>query len=217
MGTTISIYNPALFEVLDTATETRYYGTDQNWFKTWWQRYTGCGPSVASNLVFYRMRRADATAATAPIPRERLLSLMEDVWEYVTPTRRGIPTTKLFRDLFENYAEKKGIRVETCDVLDFCDETGTACNPPALDDVAAFLEKALSTDHPVAFLNLCNGHEANLDEWHWVTVVSMRYDPEDGRAVIGILDEGEHKEIDLALWLRTTKRGGGFVYFSLAA
>ena len=80
-------------------------------------------------------------------------------------------------------------------------------------DVVYFLEGALHQDSPVAFLNLCNGDENNLEPWHWVTIISLEYS-EDGKCVfIEILDEGLIKKIDLLLWYDTTTYGGGFVYF----
>jgi hypothetical protein len=78
---------------------------------------------------------------------------------------------------------------------------------PSFAELSNFLDDALSNDVPVAFLNLCNGGEKNLDRWHWVTVISR----EDTLA--RILDEGVVKIVDLALWRDTTKQGGGFVWF----
>jgi hypothetical protein len=75
------------------------------------------------------------------------------------------------------------------------------------------LRTALSGDRPVAFLNLCNGKEKNLDRWHWVTVVSMEYTPP---VLLRVLDGGTVKTVDLALWRDTTTDGGGFAYFTRA-
>jgi hypothetical protein len=66
---------------------------------------------------------------------------------------------------------------------------------------------------PVAFLNLCNGEETNLERWHWVTVISVEYEEIKQGVFLSIMDEGMIKRINLALWYETTTLGGGFVYF----
>lgn len=211
--THVALTNPALFEVFDETAQTTHCGSDQNWFGTEWQRLSGCGPSVASNILFYRsLLGAGDDVKRFCVTRQYLLSLMEEVWNYVTPTKQGIPTTELFCRSFLAYAEEKKIGVAhcaSCDVRD--DET----NRPSLPDIIAFLETALRHDRPVAFLNLCNGDESNLDRWHWVTVIALEYDSEEN-ATIRILDEGLVKQIDLALWYRTTTLGGGFVCFDFS-
>jgi hypothetical protein len=81
-------------------------------------------------------------------------------------------------------------------------------------DVVYFLEGALQQDSPIAFLNLCNGDEKNLQSWHWVTIIALEYSEDGNSAFIDILDEGLIKKIDLLLWYKTTTHGGGFVYFT---
>jgi hypothetical protein len=81
--------------------------------------------------------------------------------------------------------------------------------------VYAFLDEALAQDLPVAFLNLCNGDEANLDEWHWVTIVALTPDPYGGVLLAEVLDGGTVKRIDLEKWYASTTRDGGFVALSV--
>jgi hypothetical protein len=73
--------------------------------------------------------------------------------------------------------------------------------------MSACLEKSISEDLPVDFLNFCSGRVKNLESWHWVTLSG--FDKETMRATI--CDQGEESEIDLALWLQTTTANGGFV------
>ncbi len=208
-----SLSHPDLFIIVDETAQETHYGCDQKWFRTAWQRISGCGPSVASNLVFYMTRLASGICDNVGCAsKERALDLMEDVWEYVTPIpQRGIPTTELFGDSLAAYLNSKGIAVHKHAV---CDLSGDISTRPSLREVVAFLADALANDFPVAFLNLCNGEERNLDRWHWVTVVSLDDEAND-RVFIDVLDEGVVKRIDLALWHRTTIEGGGFVYFAL--
>jgi hypothetical protein len=228
---TISLTNLSLLEVDTTPGERaeggrlrpRRYGCDQNWYGTEWQRRAGCGPATASNILLYMSGgRAAGDSGRAP-RRENFIALMEDVWAYVTPTDRGIPTTELFYEPFLRYAAERGVEVVRYGVLDMFDEPRAK-----LAEAVSFIGAALAADLPVAFLNLCSGGEENLDRWHWVTVVSLEYDGLGGekggnkdenneeKAGITILDNGELKKADLALWRRTTTLGGGFVWFDLS-
>jgi hypothetical protein len=206
---TMSISNPALLKILDERTHHAYYGCDQEWYPTEWQRLSGCGPSVACTIMSY-LNAERPSAGKGFKSRKECLSLMEEIWEYVTPTREGIPTTKMFCDAVLAFVKSKGIEVEH----GMCDVPEDQSLRPSLEDVLGFLEAALSRNAPVAFLNRCNGDVRNLERWHWVTIVSLE------RAGVGvsanILDEGRVKKIDLALWYKTTRLGGGFAYFLIA-
>jgi len=166
-------------------------------------------------MLYYMLRRNGGMPQkqdAEPTTREELLAMMEDVWKYVTPTDRGIPTTELFYEPFLDYAAAKGIDVVRCRVLNAFEEPR-----PSLEEIARFLEEALAADLPVAFLNLCNGDEENLDKWHWVTLVSLDYaDGGNAPVWVTVFDNGEPKRANLTLWLETTTMGGGFVYFQIA-
>jgi hypothetical protein len=134
---------------------------------------------------------------------------MEEVWNYVTPTERGMPTTQRFYQSVLAYAAAKQLPVEYfC-----CDVPEERANRPALSDVLRFLAEGLQRDAAIAFLNLCNGEEQNLHRWHWVTIIAFEHAADGSQALLKILDEGKIKTVDLGLWLETTALGGGFVYF----
>jgi hypothetical protein len=203
---TILELNINAFRVLDELTNEFSYGCDQKWFSTEWQRRAGCGPSVASNLYVYmtRDRRASPWKFN---DKCSVAALMEETWKYVTPTERGIPETTMFCEAVDSFARSKGLNLDcvSCDIPE--EETLR----PSPGELLSFLEKSLSDDSPVAFLNLCNGEEENLDSWHWVTIVSVERRAPDEHVLVRILDEGRIKNVDLTLWLETTKLGGGFV------
>jgi hypothetical protein len=116
----------------------------------------------------------------------------------------------MFYEAVLTYAKAKKMNVN----YEICDVPKGKANTPELSEILEFLEGALVEDAPVAFLNLCNGKEKNLDRWHWVTIISLEY-AENGKIIfVDILDEGTIKRIDLALWYKTTTLGGGFVYFT---
>lgn len=207
---TKSISNPNLLKILDERTHNVYFGCDQEWYATEWQRLSGCGPSVACTIMSYLNHgRLPSDLEQSLKSKEDSLLLMEEIWEYVTPTKEGIPTTKMFYEAMLAYTKSKGLNVE----YGFCDVPKDKPTRPTLQEVLIFLEEALLKDAPIAFLNLCNGDEKNLELWHWVTIISLEYVESGYSAFVNILDEGLIKIIDLALWYNTTTLGGGFVYF----
>ena len=182
------------------------FGGVQTWYRTIWKRKAGCGPTTASNL-FVQLARSDPHFASLcpydPATQAGFLSLMEEVWRYITPTLMGVNTTDLFVRGAVRYAAERGVtlrpRVLEIPLL--------AANRPDKKALGAFMEDAFGENLPVAFLNLCNGGVGNLEKWHWVTMVSINRDT----LWAEICDQGEKFAIDLALWLRATTRNGGFV------
>ena len=149
-----SLSNIEALKVMDFATAEVFYGCDQRWFATEWQCSAGCGPSVASTILLYLNRRnADRT----PPPNDRKLcaARMEEVWQYVTPTDRGIPSTEMFCNAICSYGTAKGLDF-SCRICDVPEDTQSR---PDFAALSAFLDAALTRDIPVAFLNLCNGDE----------------------------------------------------------
>ncbi|MHC1720330.1 MAG: hypothetical protein AB9844_06590 [Clostridiaceae bacterium] len=205
-----SISNLNAFKVLDESLNITYYGCNQEWYNTEWQRLSGCGPTVATNIVYYIGHTQPDLGLNYNINnKEGALSLMEEIWEYVTPTSEGIKTTQMFYEALTTYVKLKGLNFE----FEFLDLTEDKSIRPELSEILNFFKKALVNDAPIAFLNLCNGEETNLEEWHWVTIISLEHGEDERSAFIKILDEGQIKEIDFELWHRTTTLGGGFVYF----
>jgi hypothetical protein len=131
---------------------------------------------------------------------------MEEVWHYVTPGTRGVNSTKLFVPGALRFARERGCALVAKELP----------VPPVLKDrpdyqsVLAFLRDMFSHDLPVAFLNLSNGALTNLDNWHWVTLVSAS----GSRAAM--YDQENRVVLDLRLWLETTLLGGAFVALSPA-
>ena len=197
-----------LLSVWDDDAGVEYCGSNQEWYADKWQRLSGCGPSVAANIFFYRRRKARSSPERAL--KKDLLRLMEEIWEYVTPGRNGIPDTADFLSKVAAYAAAHDIKIRG-EVLNIPAERSQR---PALETVIEFIARGLRGETPVAFLNLCSGDEPNLDKWHWVTVIELRYDTDNASAAAIISDEGVRKEINLALWLSSTELGGGLVYFT---
>ena len=206
-----SIAYPELFGIVDKDSQKPHYGGNQLWYPKKLQRLSGCGPTVASNIFFYLSHPKNMPELSKSPTKEDWIAFMEKMWGIVTPSLLGgVNTTEMFFKPLLEYIKKQGFDLQYY----VCEVPKKMSNRPDLSQVVHFLDRALSKDAPVAFLNLCNGEVNNLDRWHWVTIISLEYHEPENIAHVNILDEGEIKKIDLALWLRTTTRGGGFVYFA---
>jgi len=209
---TRSISKPELFKVVDVRARKTYHGCNQEWYTTEWQRRSGCGPSAASNIILYlSYTQAKPGFVKNCSSREKCVSVMEELWESVTPTLAGIPTTQMFYEAMMEYTNAHGLNL----VYHVFDVPDNKYPRPRLAEAVTFIETALEKDVPVAFLNLSNGDEKKLDSWHWVTIISLEYSEAGTDAFVTILDEGLIKKINLALWYDTTTLGGGFVYFTV--
>ena len=204
-----ALSHPEYLQVIDPDLQKLCYGSNQVWFRTRWRRLSGCGPSAAANILFYQDKKENTLCRGNT--KQDLLRYMETAWETITPERTGISSAELFCKKLRLYEKRSGRKI-VYNVLNI-----PPTSHPALRAVVDFVASALENDFPVAFLNLCNGQERRLDKWHWVTIVSISYSEALGHVTAEIYDAGESKEIDLKLWLETTKKGGGFVYFKAQA
>ena len=183
-----AISNLDILKIYDKTNNKTYHGCDQEWYARKWQRLSGCGPTVASNIIFYLFHRQAVFSFHNNFNGKAYWqSLMEEIWHYVTPTIRGIPNTKLFYEGIVKYSEAKEMNI----LYDYCDIPKDKNCRPAFQELVKFIERGLSKDTPIAFLNLCNGDEKKLERWHWVTIVALEYAEDGSSAFVDILDAGK--------------------------
>jgi hypothetical protein len=205
-----AIKNINKYVITDEITSNTFYGCDQEWYTHRWQRMAGCGPTVSANIISYLGRKnIGSEDEIDTLTKNECVSLMEDIWQYVTPTLHGVNTTKILYNGVMDYARDKSLNM----TFDYIDIPKKPRERPEFDSVLSFLGNSLSNDSPVAFLNLNNGGEPVLDSWHWVTLISLEYEEDCSFASAEILDEGVVKRIDLRKWFFNTSLGGGFVSF----
>lgn len=183
-------------------------GYDQEWYGLLWRRRAGCGPTTAANMLTYLHRAGQLILPDVADP-SMPEGLMDLCWNYITPTMWGLNTTGLFRDGADRLLASIGSLLRS-QVLDVDKDERLR---PTAGETAVFIEKGLAANSPVAFLNLSNGAVEHLDAWHWVTVLGL--ERQGANVVLRLLDNTNILSVDLALWLRTTTRGGGFVYLAL--
>jgi hypothetical protein len=204
-----SIKNLRLFKIIDEISQNTYYGNDQEWYESKWQRLSGCGPTTVANIIYYFNKTNPNIILNNfnPTKKDSLL-LMDEIWKYVTPSMGGVSSTGMLCKGVLKYIREKELNIG----LDVIDIPKKRLLRPEFQKLIEFLAAALDKDMPVAFLNLHNGKVKELDSWHWVTIISLEYD--ESQAHADILDEGMIKKIDLAEWFNTTAIGGGFVSFN---
>lgn len=203
--TTISVRAPDLLHIKDQDGTLRY-GANQLWYNTRLQQRAGCCPTTAAHLLWYL---SETKAKCRPLcqykgeERTGFTNLMKEVWDYVTPGMMGVNSTAILTEGILNYGRVKEVGL-SCRVLEIprCLRLRPNCS-----EVRDFLEKAFRDDLLVAFLNLSNGSLKNLDNWHWVTLLSL--DQDNLKALM--YDQGKQDLLDLRQWLKTTTLGGGFV------
>ena len=200
-----SIRELDLMKIFDTEERIVSYGCNQEWYRTVRQQQSGCGPAVASNIVFYLLRLGKKYKH-----KEQFVRLMEGIWQYVTPGSMGIPKASILCRAMGKYMESQLLDFKG----DWLDIPKNKERRPAVGAMVKFIETAVCIDAPVAFLNLCNGKEYLLEAWHWVTIIAIEYAEDYHQVGVSIMDNGVLKKIDLLLWYQSTRLGGGFVYFA---
>jgi len=185
-----------------------YVGGDQDWYPKFHQRNVGCGPTTASNILWYISQsspRLSCLCGRKAANRSEFLNLMQEVFRFVTPGLVGICNPHIFAAGTIKYGEAHGIsfnhRLLKVPVY--------RKKRPSFEEISQFISEAMKIDSPIAFLNLSNGKTSNLYNWHWVTIIG--FDCETLTATI--CDEGKRLDIDLAVWVKTSLLGGAFVYF----
>ncbi|MDR2089853.1 MAG: hypothetical protein LBP73_10945 [Clostridiales Family XIII bacterium] len=203
----VTLSNLEYFDLIDAHGGETVKGGDQDWYGSWWRRMSGCGPTTATNVILYLTNAR--TRAPEIRGKEEFIRLMNRVWKHVTPGRGGVNSTAKLRQGIAGYAAAEGLRLRT-EALDIAD---ARADRPPLAHVAAFIQGGLARDLPVAFLNLHNGLELQLEKWHWVTITGLVCEA-DGAVRIEILDNCNLLSVNLGRWLSSAARGGGFVRFS---
>ncbi len=180
-------------------------GGSQLWYRERWPRMSGCGPTAASNIVWYYARSRPELCSLCNVggaDRARFTRLMDEMFTFVTPGLQGVNSAGIFTDGIARYGAARGVDLSTR-VL----EAGRRVDENAVRD---FIARALKLDAPVAFLNLSNGALENLESWHWVTIVAL-----DERMTASVADQGRLLDIDLGRWLKTSRLGGALVYVTV--
>lgn len=205
--------NLEVLQMTDPITGKTVWGCDQDWYATArFKQRAGCGPSTATNIMAYaaQVKEKKMLWQRETFVWEDYVNMMEKIWNYVTPGRMGLYSMKKMADGVAEYTETQGVHTRT----NILDVSLFPRQKRDLVEIEAFILRNLRLGLPLAFINYSNGalEQEKLEPWHWVTLVGLVLSA-DGKSFATIIDNGEKKEIDLSLWYRTTRIGGGFVSF----
>lgn len=76
-----SIAAPIFMEILDESTNKIYYGCNQEWYATEWQRFSGCAPSAVATIMLYLNHTKSILGSEKNFNNKKnCLSLMEEIW-----------------------------------------------------------------------------------------------------------------------------------------
>ena len=204
---TFELLTPDNIHIEDNLGKTSF-GCNQEWYGSYWQRLSGCGPSTASTILLYLHKAKNISLPFVIKDMSDCIKLMETVWSFVTPTMKGVNVLDKFYNGVHAFTQAQGYNLESF----YINIPQKKEDRPEFLTVINFIAKGLQQDSPVAFLNLSNGRVRNLDKWHWVTITSL--EAQDNEHVYTkIYDGAKTIIINLKLWYDTTSRGGGFVFF----
>lgn len=202
---------PDCMRIADSENDLVYYGCDQEWFDDQWQRQAGCGPSTAASMLYYLSSVQDIYRplyGSRSRLRQDFVSFMAEIWEQVKPGHMGIHQTGMLAEGITGYAGSHNLNLITHELT----IPAKSRLRPDFTQFIEFIRQGFEVDCPVAWLNLSNGLLRNIDSWHWVTLTSV-WQRKDGEIFAVLSDSGTRKVVSLSLWYRTSRLGGGLVYF----
>jgi hypothetical protein len=186
-------------------------GGDQYWLpKEGFIPGGACGATTASNILAYLLRTRPelyglASAAGLDAPqgdKAGYIEFIKKVYKFLYPRLAGL--------MINEFLEGIGLLAKEYGLPVFAECLRVPIGRskrPSFAEAAGFIEESLKADIPAAFLILSNGCVANLDTWHWVTILSIS--KETGQ--IDITDNGKVLQADLGEWLGASIMGGAFV------
>lgn len=186
--------------------ETRYTYANQLWYKDKWKMQAGCGPTNASQLVWYLSKSNSSYASLLKnlnTSKEDFVELMNKIWDYITPTYLGVNNVDIFKEGLKKYFIDNGLELEVVSL----DLRKKGLNNKSFEHINRFMIDRLSNDNLVAFLTLSKGKENKLYNWHWTTIVE--YDSISNEAII--IDANRKFNINIKNWYETSLLGGGLV------
>lgn len=207
----ISIRELELMTINETRNSRTYIGGNQAWYESSWRQRAGCGPTSAANITAYlAFTRAEYKLLYKPqnMNRDNFLQHMNDLYKYITPGPMGVNKVSMFEEGILKFAHDREVSINT-NVFVVDSISNKNRNTKQLYE---FVEKGLSEDSPIAFLNLSRGLESSLQNWHWITITDAIFNKDS--LITTASDEGKNITFDLKLWYETTRMHGGLVYIS---
>lgn len=183
-----------------------YWGGSQWWYADKKKQSCGCGPTTASEMIWYFSRTRPQLKGLCDVgkgDKDSFVKHMDKIFQHVTPSLIGISNTGMFADGVVDYGKKHNAVLEPV----ILNVPAIKAKRPTVGQLADFLDDAVKKDRPVAFLNLSRGNVEDLGGWHWVLLIGF------DRQSMGVtmIDQGKQVNFNIGDWLNSTSLGGGFV------
>jgi hypothetical protein len=182
------------------------YGGDQNRFTHRMMRMGGCSTVCACHAAACLAHHNPERRGLSPfselrVGEEDFHSFARDMFRYVFPGIRGMPSTKLFERAFGRYAASKDVHVE------FHSLQGDA----SYAEAHAFLRENIDAGYTVQYLLLRHKAEEFSElEWHWFTLTG--YEQRAGDLEVVYATFGKRFTAGLkGLWDTGNREKGGMI------
>lgn len=183
-----------------------YFGADQYWFSSHWQRESGCGPATAALIAMHLAAAFPQSCAALypyPLPAQKsdFTAHMREVRKFVKPGFMGLTDPKKFADGVLKFAGQRGVKLAAQQI-----------RPKLSSGVAfGFFKQALRHGYLPALLILRNPAK-ELDEltWHWMAAVGC----DDETRTLTVSTYGRRVDIPFdSAWIQQKPYFAAGVYF----
>lgn len=194
-----------------------HYGGDQNWYSTTAKRENGCGPVAAANIVYYLATHNSNLSELYAFSEYNLtwslfLNHMNTMYDHIDPSAIGEFSLAGLANDVVNYANECLTNGCSLSAVTMSAATGYALEIQKERCVNTIIA-GLSSDCPVAALNLALPTSDYAYAWHWVTIT--KYFSNSTNSWIAISTWGERRSIDFDAYFEYAYPvGGGFAYFT---
>jgi len=178
-----------------------YLGFDQAWYTSFWRKKMGSAPTCATAQLIYLNKRDDLGLPYKNEDFQTVVDCMNAIWSYVTPLLGPIHSLHRYEFGVSKAVKSSKMRLYHHRLRVRKDKA------VPLADVINFVQDGLRMDSPIAFLSSHSGDIRALQYSHWVIIVAIEGD------IVTCYDHGREIIFHLGDWLKSTKKGGGFVYF----
>jgi len=194
----------SLIRIADGKTE--YYGADQEWFRTHWERLSGCGPATAALMTLYMAAAFPECCAglypyALPAQKDDFAAHMAQVREFVKPGLMELTDPRQFARETLEFAETRGGGI-IAQQIHHSLSAGVAFG---------FFRQALRHGYLPALLLLRNP-SPELDDftWHWMAVTGC----DDEARTLTVSTYGREYEIAFdRAWVQQKPYYAAGVYF----
>jgi len=181
-----------------------FCGANQYWLKNKFHSISGCGPTVASEILTYISLKHRLSLYDYNINHLRksdFCNYIVSVREFVKPGIKGLTDIDYFVHQLKSYAKAKDVKLIS-KVLNIKTDKKTAFNE---------IIETIDAGYPLAILILRNPHpEINDFTWHWMSITG--YDKDND--TITICTHGKKFALNFSLiWLNDPKYVSELVWF----